>query len=92
MVKSGIDMRKRGNMMVDGNHNAVRNTIFRYVVDAYIFHFKGIKYPIYENILAEYNGWFGNAYWNLKVNDNCKNCNQDITKEAQKRLNRDLSE
>ncbi|MEC9448438.1 MAG: LamG-like jellyroll fold domain-containing protein [Candidatus Neomarinimicrobiota bacterium] len=81
MVKSGIDMRKRGNMMVDGNHNAVRNTIFRYVVDAYIFHFKGIKYPIYENILAEYNGWFGNAYWNLKVNDNCKNCNQDITKD-----------
>ena len=81
MVKSGIDMRKRGNMMVDGDHNAVRNTIFRYVVDAYIFHFKGIRYPIYENILAEYNGWFGNAYWNLKVNDNCKNCSRDITND-----------
>ena len=71
-----IDYRYRGNMMVDGNHNAVRNTIFRYVVDAYIFHFKGIKYPIYENILAEYNGWFGDIYWNLKVNDNCKNCKE----------------
>ena len=81
MVSNGIDYRYRGNMMVDGNNNVVRNATFRYVVDAYIFSFRGIKYPIYENILAEYNGWFGNAYWNLKVDDNCLNCKQDINND-----------
>ena len=81
MISDGIDYRYRGNMMVDGNNNVVRNTVFRYVVDAYIFSFRGIKYPIYENILAEYNGWFGNAYWNLKVDDNCLNCKQDINND-----------
>ena len=36
---------------------------------------------MYENILAEYNGWFGNEFWNLKVDDNCANCNADITND-----------
>ena len=69
-----VDHRYRGNMMHDGNHNVVRNVIFRYVVDAYIFSFRKVKYPVYENILAEYNGWFGDMFWNLKVDDNCLNC------------------
>ena len=76
-----VDYRYRGNLMIDGNYNVVRNVIFRYVVDAYIFSFRGIKYPIYENILAEYNGWFGNIFWNLKVDDNCLNCKQDVTND-----------
>ena len=40
MMESGIDKRHRGNMMVNGVHNTVRNCVFRYVVDAYIFRFK----------------------------------------------------
>ena len=59
--------------MLEGEHNVVRNVIFRYVVDAYIFGFRKVKYPVYENILAEYNGWFGDMFWNLKVDDNCLN-------------------
>ena len=69
-----VDHRYRGNMMYEGEHNVVRNVIFRYVVDAYIFSFRKVKYPVYENILAEYNGWFGDMFWNLKVDDNCLNC------------------
>ena len=76
-----VDHRYRGNMMLYGDHNVVRNVIFRYVVDAYIFSFRQVKYPVYENILAEYNGWFGNMYWNLKVDDNCVTCKQDITND-----------
>ena len=81
MMESGIDKRHRGNMMVNGLHNTVRNCVFRYVVDAYIFRFKKVFWPVYENILAEYNGWFGNEFWNLKVDDNCANCNADITND-----------
>ena len=69
-----VDHRYRGNLMLEGEHNVVRNVIFRYVVDAYIFGFRKVKYPVYENILAEYNGWFGDMFWNLKVDDNCLNC------------------
>ena len=81
MVASGIDMRHRGNMMVNGLRNTVRNCIFRYVVDGYIFRTRSVRWPVYENILAENNGWFGSEYWNLKVDDNCVNCgnsSQDI--------------
>ena len=42
---------------------------------------KKVFWPVYENILAEYNGWFGNEFWNLKVDDNCANCNADITND-----------
>lgn len=81
MVGAGIDMRHRGNMMVNGLRNTVRNCIFRYVVDGYIFRTKSVRWPVYENILAENNGWFGSEYWNLKVDDNCVNCNDDITND-----------
>ena len=81
MVASGIDMRHRGNMMVNGLRNTVRNCIFRYVVDGYIFRTRSVRWPVYENILAENNGWFGREYWNLKVDDNCVNCNADITND-----------
>ena len=80
-TNSKVDYRYRGNLMIDGNNNVVRNVIFRYVVDAYIFSFRGIKYPLYENILAEYNGWFGDIYWNLKVDDNCLKCKEDINND-----------
>ena len=40
-----------------------------------------MRWPVYENILAENNGWFGREYWNLKVDDNCVNCNADITND-----------
>ena len=40
-----------------------------------------MRWPVYENILAESNGWFGREYWNLKVDDNCVNCNADITND-----------
>ena len=82
MVGSGIDMRHRGNMMVNGLHNTVQNCIFRYVVDGYIFRTRSVRWPVYENILAENNGWFGSEYWNLKVDDNCVNCNQDIMNDG----------
>ena len=81
MAAAGIDMRHRGNMMVNGLRNTVRNCIFRYVVDGYIFRTRSVRWPVYENILAENNGWFGSEYWNLKVDDNCVNCgnsSQDI--------------
>ena len=81
MIASGIDMRHRGNMMVNGLRNTVRNCIFRYVVDGYIFRTRSVRWPVYENILAENNGWFGREYWNLKVDDNCVNCNADITND-----------
>ena len=81
MIASGIDMRHRGNMMVNGIRNTVRNCIFRYVVDGYIFRTRSVRWPVYENILAENNGWFGREYWNLKVDDNCVNCNADITND-----------
>ena len=81
MIASGIDMRHRGNMMVNGLRNTVRNCIFRYVVDGYIFRTRSVRWPVYENILAENNGWFGSEYWNLKVDDNCVNCNADITND-----------
>ena len=81
MESAGIDKRHRGNMMVNGLRNTVRNSIFRYVVDAYIFRTRKVRWPVYENILAEYNGWFGSEYWNLKVDDNCVNCNADITND-----------
>mgnify|MGYP001390331389 FL=1 len=81
MIASGIDMRHRGNMMVNGIRNTVRNCIFRYVVDGYIFRTRSVRWPVYENILAENNGWFGSEYWNLKVDDNCVNCNADITND-----------
>ena len=50
-------MRHRGNMMVNGLRNTVRNCIFRYVVDGYIFRTRSVRWPVYENILAENNGW-----------------------------------
>ena len=81
MISSGIDMRHRGNMMNNGLRNTVRNCVFKHVVDAYIFRFRKVHFPLYENILAEYNGWFGSEYWNLKVDDNCVNCNADITND-----------
>ena len=81
MLAAGIDNRHKGNMMVNGLHNTVRNCIFKYVVDAYIFRTRSVRWPVYENILAEYNGWFGSEYWNLKVDDNCVNCNADITND-----------
>ena len=59
MISSGIDMRHRGNMMNNGLRNTVRNCVFKHVVDAYIFRFRKVHFPLYENILAEYNGWFG---------------------------------
>ena len=81
MVSTGIDKRHRGNMMHIGMYNTVRNCVFRHVVDAYIFRFKKVYWPVYENILAEYNGWFGKEFWNLKVDDNCVSCNADITND-----------